>query len=197
MAGLARTAEPRRARRRASPVPECGWHYLIALGSNTRHGRHGLPPAVLTAAIARLDHAGLVVERASAWVASAPLVPSRRRYANGAALVRSTLAPPELLAMLKAVEREFGRRRGGRRWGARVLDLDIVLWQGGAWRSGVPAWQGSHLVVPHRHFRERDFVLGPAQRVAPGWRDPVTGLTLRQLAGRRTRAARAHKERIV
>ena len=40
--------------------------------------------------------------------------------------------PDALLALLKRIERDFGRRPGGQRWGARVLDLDIVLWCGGA-----------------------------------------------------------------
>ena len=80
-----------------------------------------------------------------------------------------------MLAHLKVIERRFGRRRG-RRWGARVIDLDIILWSGGAWSS-------PGLVVPHPAFRDRAFVLGPAATLAPGWRDPVTGRTLRQLAG--------------
>jgi 2-amino-4-hydroxy-6-hydroxymethyldihydropteridine diphosphokinase len=57
-----------------------------------------------------------------------------RRYANGAVLVRSDLGPVAMLALLKSIERAFGRR-GGKRWGSRVLDLDIVLWSGGEWRS--------------------------------------------------------------
>lgn len=157
------------------------WRYLIALGSNRRHHRHGRPAAVLAAALAALAEAGVVVERASPVLQTAPLGPSLRRYANGAALVRTALAPPDLLARLKGIERAFGRRRGGQRWGARVLDLDIVLWQGGTWATPT-------LAIPHRAFRERAFVLTPATRIAPGWRDPATGLTLRQLSARLTRS---------
>jgi 2-amino-4-hydroxy-6-hydroxymethyldihydropteridine diphosphokinase len=58
-----------------------------------------------------------------------------------------------------------------------VLDLDIVLWSGGPWAS-------ERLVIPHPEFRSRAFVLAPAAAVAPGWRDPVTGRTLRQLNAR-------------
>ena len=50
-----------------------------------------------------------------------------RDFANAVALIASALAPPEMLAALKAIERDFGRR-GGRRWGPRVLDLDIIVW---------------------------------------------------------------------
>lgn len=151
--------------------------YLIALGSNVRHHRHGLPPMVLHAALAELEAAGLGIERASHVISTAPLGPSPRRYANAAAILTTDLAPDALLRRLKAVERKFGRR-SGRRWASRVLDLDVILWDGGIWRS-------PGLTVPHMAFRRRRFVLEPAAAIAPGWRDPLTGLTLRQLAGRK------------
>ena len=151
--------------------------YLIALGSNVRHHRFGPPEAVLGAALSALAAAELRVERVSRVISTAPLGPSRRRYANAAAIVATGLAPDALLCRLKTIERAFGRR-AGRRWAARVLDLDIVLWEGGAWSS-------PGLTVPHVAFRNRRFVLEPAAAIAPGWRDLLTGRTLRQLAGRR------------
>ena len=154
--------------------------YLIALGSNVRHARHGSPAGVLRAALAALDDAGITVEQAAPVVASAPLGPSRRRYANSVAVVTTGLAPPALLAALKAIERAFGRRQAGQRWASRVLDLDILLWSQGPWAS-------PGLIVPHPRFRERSFVLAPALAVAAGWRDPLTGLSLRQLHHRLTR----------
>jgi 2-amino-4-hydroxy-6-hydroxymethyldihydropteridine diphosphokinase len=149
--------------------------YLIALGSNVRHHRHGLPPMVLRAALAELERDGLAVERTSPVISTAPLGPSLRRYANAAAIVVADMMPDTLLRRLKSIERDFGRRNG-RRWAARVLDLDIVLWEGGTWAS-------RGLTVPHVAFRDRRFVLEPAAAIAPRWRDPLTGRTLRQLAG--------------
>jgi 2-amino-4-hydroxy-6-hydroxymethyldihydropteridine diphosphokinase len=161
-------------------MPEGGWLYLLALGSNRRHHRHGLPAGVLVAAMIALADTMTVIA-VSPTISSAPLGPSHRRYANGAALVRSSDLPPALLDRVKAIERKFGRRPGGRRWGTRVLDLDIVLWEGGAWHS---PW----LTIPHRALALRDFVLRPASALAADWRDPRTGLTLRQLRARLTRA---------
>ena len=158
--------------------------YLIALGSNVRHHRHGLPEAVLAAALTELTQRGLTVLRAAPILRSAAVGPSLRRYANGAALIETGLDPAALLAALKSIERGFGRRRGGQRWTSRVLDLDIVLWSGGPWAS-------ADLFVPHPLFRARQFVLKPAAAIAPDWRDPLTGLTLRQLAARLVRPARA------
>ncbi len=152
--------------------------YLIAVGSN-RRGRHGKPRDEVRAAIAALDG----VRAASRIVVTPPIGPSIRRFANAACVIESAEAPPELLTRLKRVERDFGRRRG-QRWGARVVDLDIILWSGGCWAS-------SGLVIPHVAFRQRKFVLGPAAAIAAGWRDPITKLTLRQLLTRLTRRSPA------
>lgn len=159
----------------STPVPST---YVVAVGSN-RPGRHGDPRAEVAAALDRLD--GL----ASPILSSAPLGPSSRTFANAVALVRSDRAPPEMLAHLKSLEREFGRRPG-RRWGARVIDLDIVLWSGGAWSS-------PGLTIPHVAYRERAFVLAPLAAVAPDWRDPLTARSVRHLLAllqRRRRSAR-------
>lgn len=148
----------------------------MALGSNRRHGRHGAPERVVAAALGAMADAGLTILAASPILSTPPIGPSTRRFANAAALIGTDMPPLALLMRLKAIERAFGRRRG-RRWGARVIDLDIILWSGGRWTS--PA-----LTIPHRQFRARGFVLLPLERVAPGWIDPWTNLTVRQLAGR-------------
>ena len=154
--------------------------YLIALGSNMRHHRYGRPRDVLGAALAELEARGIEIVRASPAILTDPLGPSLRRYANGAAVVRTTLAPDDLLECLKHIERQFGRRARGQSWTARVLDLDIVLWDDGCWSVAA-------LTIPHLEFRHRDFVLRPACAIAADWRDPLTGLTLRQLRARLTR----------
>jgi 2-amino-4-hydroxy-6-hydroxymethyldihydropteridine diphosphokinase len=154
--------------------------YLIALGSNQRHHRFGHPRAVLTAALVALECAGIAVITASRWIETPPLGPSRRRYANGAAVVEFAGEPDELLARLKAIEAAFGPRRG-QRWSARVLDLDIVLWSGGC-------WAGERLTVPHIAFRTRRFVLAPVLDVARDWRDPLSALSIAQLHARLTHA---------
>ena len=153
--------------------------YLVALGSNMRHHRHGAPAGVIRAALEAMEWAGLRVVRSAPVIATAPLGPSRRRFANSAALVEAELAPDDLLATLKGIEREFGRK-AGQAWGARVLDLDIILWSGGAWST-------PGLTIPHPAFRARAFVTVPASAIVPAWRDPLTGLTLRQTHARLTR----------
>ena len=145
--------------------------YAIALGSNRRHGRHGAPAGVVAAAIEALRAVG-EVEAQSTIVGTPALGPAGRGFANAVASLSTDLPPDALLDALKDIERRFGRR-GGRRWGPRVLDLDIILWSGGSW-GGAPT-------VPHPAFRGRLFVLAPLAEVAPAWRDPLSGLSVRQL----------------
>ena len=113
---------------------------------------------------------------------SAAIGPSQRTYANAAAVIASPLEPPALLDRLHEIEAHFGRERRGQKWRARVLDLDIVLWSRGIWAGDDPV-----LHIPHPAMRTRDFVMNPAAMIAPKWRDPVTGLTLRQLQSRLVR----------
>jgi 2-amino-4-hydroxy-6-hydroxymethyldihydropteridine diphosphokinase len=148
--------------------------YAIALGSNRRHIRHGPPSGVVEAAIAELD-------RRFALFDAAPIMHNRasggagRDFANSVAILQSSLDPASLLRELKSIERAFGRRPG-KRWGPRVLDLDIVAWDG-------PPVRTRTLTVPHPHLGKRDFVLGPLSVIAPAW--PLIGtFNARQLRSR-------------
>ncbi|HVL79818.1 MAG TPA: 2-amino-4-hydroxy-6-hydroxymethyldihydropteridine diphosphokinase [Sphingomicrobium sp.] len=151
--------------------------YAIAIGSNRRHGRHGRPAQVVEAAIARLDQDFGLFD-ASPILLNPAHGGAGRDFANAVALIESALEPPEMLKCLKAIERDFGRRPG-RRWGSRVLDLDIADWSGAPFKS-------RRLTIPHPAVERRGFVLQPLAIVAPSWR--LRGsLTVRHLAHRLAR----------
>ena len=154
--------------------------YAIAIGSNRPHGRFGRPAGVVEAAIAQLDEDFGLFD-ASPIVLNAAHGGAGRDFANAVALVESDLDPPQMLSRLKSLEQEFGRRRG-RRWGPRVLDLDLVLWSGGKWRT-------RRLTVPHPQLARRSFVLQPLAAIAPGWRVGAVnvGHLAQRLARRRPR----------
>jgi 2-amino-4-hydroxy-6-hydroxymethyldihydropteridine diphosphokinase len=87
-----------------------------------------------------------------------------------------------MLAAIKTAERDFGRRPG-RRWGERVLDLDLIAWDGGRYAT-------RELTIPHLRLAGRDFVLGPLSAIAPNWR--VEGnLSVRHLLSRLGKRRRA------
>lgn len=157
---------------------QAGHLYAVGIGSNRPLARTLGPRAIVEAAFAALDEAPLRLVARSPIIATRPLGPSLRRYANAAALVATPLEPLVMLALLQTIERRFHRRRY-RRWGPRTLDLDLLLWSGGTVNE-------PRLIVPHPAFRSRTFVLEPLHAIAPGWRDPATGLTIAQLHTRLT-----------
>jgi len=159
-------------------VKETNYLYAIAIGSNRPHGRHGRPAGVVEAAIARLDELFGLFD-ASPIILNGAKGGAGRDFANAVALVESRHEPPEMLRRLKAIERAFGRRPG-KRWGPRVLDLDLILWSGGRFRS-------RRLAIPHPQLEERSFVLGPLAGIAPGWR--IGALSVRHLDARLARRA--------
>jgi 2-amino-4-hydroxy-6-hydroxymethyldihydropteridine diphosphokinase len=153
--------------------------YALALGSNRSLSARRTPARLIEEAVALIG-GHMRVLAVSPVIMTAPLGPSQRRFANGAILVESALPPPALLALLQSIETRLGRRRH-RRWGARSIDIDIILWSGGRWRSRA-------LTIPHAAFRARAFVLTPLAVIAPCWRDPLTGLAMRHLRARLAKA---------
>jgi 2-amino-4-hydroxy-6-hydroxymethyldihydropteridine diphosphokinase len=150
--------------------------YAIGIGSNRPHGRHGRPTSVVEGAIARLDQEFGLFD-ASPIILNPARGPAGRDFANAVALVESDLEPADMLPRLKSIEHDFGRR-SGRRWGPRVLDLDILLWSGGKFCS-------RRLTVPHPQLARRSFALEPLAAIAPNW--SVGALTARHLAHRLAR----------
>lgn len=153
--------------------------YAIAIGSNRRHGRYGRPTGVVEAAIARLDKDFDLFD-ASPIILNPAHGGAGRDFANSVALVESKLEPVEMLSRLKMLEREFGRR-SGKRWGPRVLDLDIALWSGGKIRS-------RRLTIPHPQLQNRSFVIQPLAAIAPSWR--LGAIRVRHVAERLARRRR-------
>jgi 2-amino-4-hydroxy-6-hydroxymethyldihydropteridine diphosphokinase len=106
-------------------------------------------------------------------------------YFNAVALAKTRLSAEALLRLLKEIEVRAGRR-GGRPWGSRTLDLDILDYKGLVlnWRqrtAGQPPPGYRPLVLPHAELERRPFVLKPLLDVAPDWRHPVTRKSARAL----------------
>lgn len=154
--------------------------YALALGSNRALSAGRTPARLLQEAALRISALGYVCAVAPV-LATRPLGPSARQFANSALIVESALTPDEMLKALQGIEDKLGRRRH-RRWGARSMDIDIILWSGGCWQS-------RSLTIPHPAFHLREFVLDPLRQIAPGWRHPVSGRFVRHLHARLRKAA--------
>lgn len=144
---------------------------LIGLGSSLPFcGR--APQDVIEMALRALDaHFGLV-RRSGLHDFPAWPNPADPPFVNAAAVLRPGPGPSEVLAGLHAIEAAFGRRRQ-RRNAPRTLDLDLLAF-GHVIQAGPP-------VLPHPGLEVRDFVLTPLAEIAPAFRSPRTGLTVREM----------------
>ena len=137
----------------------------IGLGSNLDHPRE----QVLRA----LDELDCIPESwlgaSSSLYASPPMGPrDQPDYVNAVAQLHTGLSPLELLDALQSIEQEHNRVRG-ERWGARTLDLDLLLY-------GDEIIDQDRLVVPHPGIAQREFVLQPLAEIAPDLQLPGLGM---------------------
>lgn len=96
----------------------------------------------------------------SSLYSSPPLGPQDQpNYVNAVMGIQTDLSAIELLNMLQSIENDFGRNRKVERWGARTIDLDILLY-------GDQQIDSDDLKVPHIGLPERAFVLYPLQEIA-------------------------------
>jgi len=85
--------------------------------------------------------------------------PEQGAYLNLVARIETELDPFALLEACLAIEAGSGRERKIR-WGARTLDIDVLLW-------GDAKIEAAELTVPHPRMWERRFVLQPLADLAP------------------------------
>ncbi|EYD78019.1 2-amino-4-hydroxy-6- hydroxymethyldihydropteridine pyrophosphokinase [Rubellimicrobium mesophilum DSM 19309] len=164
---------------------------LVALGSNLASPR-GTPAETVAAALELLSGLGQGLTSSLLWK-SPSWPPGGPDYVNAAAAIETTLPPEALLDRLHGIEATFGRTREAR-WGPRVLDLDLLAW-GDAVRPDAAtqeAWRGldserqgreapDRLILPHPRMQDRGFVLMPLAEVAPDWRHPLIGRSVREM----------------
>ena len=95
-------------------------------------------------------------------------------YRTNAVMLETDLPLAELDHWLHAVEDAHGRDRSGPRFSDRTLDIDVVYY-------GDLVVEGpGHLRIPRPELKHA-FVLKPLADIAPGFTDPVSGLTLAQM----------------
>lgn len=143
----------------------------IGLGGNLGDAPGTLAEALH--ALSALQDSRLIA--ASALYRSAAIGPAGQPdYANAVILLDTLLSPWQLLDALQALESAAGRVRD-LRWGARTLDLDLLLY-------GDQRIQDARLTVPHPEMHKRAFVLRPLQDIWPQahWSDASDLVTLLQ-----------------
>ena len=147
---------------------------IIGLGSNLGNGR-----AILRAAWETLGTIpGIHLSGLSSPFMTAPVgMASRYWFTNAVGQLQVALAPKELLLVLLAVEKKFGRTRDGENLGYqdRSLDLDLLYY-------GKIVMDTPELTLPHPRIGDRLFVLAPFAELAPDYTDLISGKTIVEMA---------------
>ena len=131
--------------------------------------------ATLQEAVRRIKTLGRVT-RVSSFYQTAPVgYVEQPEFLNGALLLETELAPVKLLRQLLGIERAMGRDRSVvSDKGPRIIDLDLLM-------VDDVVLQSTELTLPHPALSQRRFVLDPLAEIAPGMREPRSGLTVEQM----------------
>src|SRR5438132_9149757 len=118
---------------------------------------------------------GTRVVRTSSLYESEPLGDAKTWFVNSVIEIETELGAEELLKKLKAIEKAMGRKRvKGKRWGSRIIDLDILFF-------GPLVLRKRTLKVPHPEVPNRRFVLLPLSELAPQLIHPVLQVSVSDL----------------
>jgi 2-amino-4-hydroxy-6-hydroxymethyldihydropteridine diphosphokinase len=142
----------------------------IGIGSNVGNKRENFFEAVTR--LAKLPDTRVLKE--SSLYESEPLGEAKEWYVNGAVEIETRLKPDMLLKKLKNLERSMGRKKIKKRWGARIIDLDILLYDSAVVKKKT-------LRIPHPEMATRKFVLIPLGEIAPQVVHPELGVTISEL----------------
>lgn len=148
------------------PVTNQTWTpAYIALGSNLDD-----PVRQVKHAITQLQAiTGARVLSQSSLYQSAPLGPQDQpEFINAVVGMLTQLTAKELLDELQSIEKRMGRVPPTQRWGARVIDLDMLMY--GDLHSDEAALQ-----LPHPEMHKRHFVMVPLAEIAPALLIPGYG----------------------
>jgi para-aminobenzoate synthetase component 1 len=131
----------------------------LGLGGNVGDRRALISEALARLAASpevRIARVSPVYETAAVVLPGAPAQPD---FLNLVVEVETTLSPHALLEACLSIEQHLGRIRR-ERWGARTIDLDILLF-------GHDVSADARLTLPHPRLHERAFVLAPLAELVP------------------------------
>ncbi|MBI2532299.1 MAG: 2-amino-4-hydroxy-6-hydroxymethyldihydropteridine diphosphokinase [Deltaproteobacteria bacterium] len=142
----------------------------IGVGSNVGNKKENFLEAL--SRVAKLPDTKIVKE--SSLYESEPIGDAKEWYVNGAIEIETKFKPDMLLKKFKNIERAMVRKKVKRRWGARIIDLDILLYDAAIVNK-------KNLRIPHPEMSSRKFVLLPLSEIAPQVIHPELGVTISEL----------------
>lgn len=116
----------------------------------------------------------ILLEKVSSIYVSKPFgVTNQPEFYNLAAIIKTSLLPSELLAILKNIEFFTGRKERPK-WEKREIDIDIMLFEN-------LFVECEDLIIPHKDFEKRDFFVIPILELDRNILNPYSGKPLSEL----------------
>ena len=143
----------------------------LGLGSNLGERRKNIEASLDLL----MENPSIRVKKISSLIETEPEgVKKQPFFLNGVVEIETDLSPFLLLKFLKSIEKALGRK-SARRWGPRIIDLDILLYSD-------LIIDDDNLKIPHPLLTERDFVLAPLKEIAPEAIHPILGKKIQEIS---------------
>jgi 2-amino-4-hydroxy-6-hydroxymethyldihydropteridine diphosphokinase len=147
---------------------------VIGIGSNLKSDIYSSRLEACQQSVKLIQEHNIHIICQSSWYETAPVPPSpQSNFINGVISVKTEFNSFDLLRLLLTIETKMGRTRGVEN-AARIIDLDLIGYND-------EIVETKNLVLPHPRFHERAFVVEPLNEIAPDWRHPILGLTIKKL----------------
>lgn len=99
---------------------------------------------------------------------------NQENYFNAVIEIETALGFFDLYHLIKSIERKAGRKESNIKWASRELDIDIIFYNQLIYNS-------ENLIVPHRYYAERDFVVIPLLEICGDFKNPVNKKKLNEI----------------
>jgi 2-amino-4-hydroxy-6-hydroxymethyldihydropteridine diphosphokinase len=143
------------------------YKYYLGLGSNIEPKFEFLQKA-----ITELNEVGNVTRRSAIYESKPWGFKQQDNFVNAVVRFHSELNPFHLLSVIKVIEKKNGRNNNSKNWGPREIDIDILF-------ADNISISKDYLIIPHKYFRQRNFVLKPMAEINHNYRPEYNQNTIK------------------
>lgn len=119
------------------------------------------------------DYIGCIQQQSNIYETQAWGVRQQPNFLNQVLVIQTELLPYVILQIIQEIEQEIGRKRL-RKWGERLIDIDILFYENSIIES-------ERLTIPHPHLHQRRFTLVPLVELQPNLVHPLLKKNMTEL----------------
>jgi len=117
---------------------------------------------------------GIIIKHSSIYETEPWGFDHSNKFLNQVLFLQTEKDPYHVLDDIQNIENKIGRKRSGKVYEARIIDIDILFYNN-------LIISGTKLNIPHKHFENRKFSLVPMFEIAPNFEHPVLNKSIEEL----------------